>query len=116
MNAPIAPLTSDRATLRSLWRRALAGDVLIEPIHAVVAELSEYFRLPPEEVHRRCVRWEEYALREWQAGDRSTPEGLLDFYRTQVSWIFGALWRHTDQFHGDLDTIEFGRRLLPSDA
>jgi hypothetical protein len=22
----------------------------------------------------------------------------------------------TDQFHGDLDNIEFGRRLLPSDA
>ncbi len=92
-----------RAELLEVWRRALtdADPDLSDPLDAVARELEEYFSLSHDEVVRRCRHWEDLSVQEWQAGDRSTPEGLLDFYRTQTSWIFDTLWYHAQQYHGE---------------
>jgi SAM-dependent methyltransferase len=58
----------------------------------VLDDLSTFFELPPEECLRRCLHWEEMSVAEWQAGDRSSPEGLLDFYRSVTSWSFDLAW------------------------
>ena len=100
--AQLLPVRRDRAALLELWRQALtlADPDLHDPLDAVRRELGEYFRLPDDEVRRRCLHWEDDSVREWQAGDRSTPDGMLDFYRTQTSWIFDTLWYHAQQYHG----------------
>jgi SAM-dependent methyltransferase len=58
----------------------------------VLDDLSTFFELPPEECLRRCLHWEDISVAEWQAGDRSSREGLLDFYRSLTSWSFDLAW------------------------
>jgi 2-polyprenyl-3-methyl-5-hydroxy-6-metoxy-1,4-benzoquinol methylase len=87
----------DRTALLAVWRRALVGDLPVSPAEAVVGELADYFHLDPAEVERRCRDWERDSLREWSGKDRSTPEGLTDFYQTQSSWIFDTMWYHAEQ-------------------
>ncbi len=58
----------------------------------VVADLSEYYELSPDEVVHRCVHWEEWSTEEWSADDRESPAGITDFYRTTRSWSFDLLW------------------------
>jgi 2-polyprenyl-3-methyl-5-hydroxy-6-metoxy-1,4-benzoquinol methylase len=88
-----------RDDLFELWRHALTMDHTSDPTDAVVSELAEYFQLPEDEVRRRCIQWEDESVAEWQTNDRSTPEGLREFYQTQVSWIFDTMWYHANQFH-----------------
>jgi 2-polyprenyl-3-methyl-5-hydroxy-6-metoxy-1,4-benzoquinol methylase len=87
-----------RADLFQIWRAAITQDQTSDPKDVAVAELMEYYKLPKEEVERRCVDWEDISIDEWKAKDRSTPEGLLDFYQTQTSWIFDTMWYHAEQF------------------
>ena len=85
------------------WRRCITQDDVSDPVEVVVAELSEYFKLPPDEVRQRCIHWEEDSVKEWQAKDRTSSEALLEFYQTQVSWIFDTMWYHANQYHGKFD-------------
>lgn len=87
--------------LLEVWRGSLTQDNSSDPVDVVVSELSEYFQMPPDEVKKRCINWEDDSLKEWQAKNRSTPEGLIDFYQTQVSWIFDTMWYHAQQYHGE---------------
>ncbi len=95
--------TALQTPLLETWRRALVGGSpgLDDPRDAVACELGEYFQLPQAEVLERCLRWEDDSVAEWKAQDRSTPEGLLEFYRTQTSWIFDTMWYHAQQYHGE---------------
>lgn len=93
------PLPSSRESLMEEWRQTLTNDAVFDPSDVVIAELSEYFKLSPEEVREKCLNWEKYSLEEWQAKDRTSPEGLADFYQTQVSWIFDTMWYHAQQSH-----------------
>jgi len=90
----------DKPGLLAVWRRSLTGDDTSDPTDVVVGELSEYFDMPTDEVRRRCIHWEDESVKEWNAGDRSTPNGLVEFYKTQVSWIFDTMWYHANQYHG----------------
>jgi len=58
----------------------------------VVADLSAFYELTPEECVARALTWEEWSVEEWSTQDRSTPEGLRDFYRSTASWSFDLLW------------------------
>lgn len=102
-----------REELMAIWRRALTMDDTRDPSEVVVAELSDYFQLPPDEVRHRCVNWKTYSTQEWLARDRSSPDGLLDFYQTQVSWIFDTMWYHANQWHGSApaETVEIAHGL-----
>src|SRR5689334_14163241 len=92
--------TRDRPALLEIWRQALTGGTGDDPREVVVAELAEYFKLEPAEVRRRCLNWETDSIKEWEAADRSSREGLLDFYQTQTSWIFDTMWYHAQQYYG----------------
>lgn len=92
-------LDYSRPGLLEIWRECLTMGQADDPHDTVVAELAEYFKMDPQEVRQRCINWEDDSLKEWEAKDRSTPEGLLDFYRTQVSWIFDTVWYHADQYY-----------------
>jgi SAM-dependent methyltransferase len=59
---------------------------------SVLDELSRFYGLPTEEALRRCLHWEEWSVDEWRAADRSTPEGLTEFYNSVQSWSFDLLW------------------------
>ncbi len=113
----IAPKPYTQAMLRETWRRCLTGDDSSDPCDVAIAELSAYFHLSPEETRTRCINWEDDSLQEWSAKDRSTPEGLLEFYRTQVSWVFDTVWYHANQYHGATPAesvdVAFGLRDLP---
>lgn len=91
----------NRAYLLEVWKKILTQGKFEDPYEAVLAELSEYFKMTVEEVRRRCLHWEDYSVEEWESKDRSTTEGILDFYRTQVSWIFDTMWYHARQYEED---------------
>jgi SAM-dependent methyltransferase len=59
---------------------------------SVLDDLSKYYCLSPEECRFRCLHWEEWSVREWRQGDRSTREGLQAFYDSLQSWSFDLLW------------------------
>jgi SAM-dependent methyltransferase len=59
---------------------------------SVLDDLSAFYELPPDECLRRCLHWEDLSVTEWRASDRSSPEGLLDFYRSLTSWSFDLAW------------------------
>lgn len=67
---------------------------------SVLDDLSAYHGLSPEECLRRCLHWEEWSVQEWKAEDRTTPEGLSDFYRGLQSWSFDLLWHAYLQAEG----------------
>ncbi len=59
---------------------------------AVLEELSTYWQRDPDETLERCLNWEDYSVAEWQQEDRSTPEGLDNFYQRCESWAYDLLW------------------------
>lgn len=92
--------TYQRQELLEIWKTCLTQASSGDPHAAVVAELAEYFHMSPEDVRQRCLHWEDASVEEWHARDRSTPDGLLDFYQTQTSWIFDTMWYHANQYTG----------------
>lgn len=59
---------------------------------SVLEELSEYHGYPPEECLKRCLHWEDWSVDEWTSGDRSTAEGIQEFYQSVQSWAFDLMW------------------------
>jgi SAM-dependent methyltransferase len=50
---------------------------------------------------KRCLHWEDWSVEEWAAADRSTPEGIQDFYQSVQSWAFDLMWYAYLQTTGD---------------
>ena len=94
----------DPATLPEPWREALASSematyraTLMLPgqpsIRAsILDDLSTYYHLDPDECVRRCVKWEQWSVEEWQERPRDSAAGLTDFYNTTESWSFDHIW------------------------
>jgi 2-polyprenyl-3-methyl-5-hydroxy-6-metoxy-1,4-benzoquinol methylase len=59
---------------------------------SILDDLSGYYHLPSEECIERCRDWEQWSVREWQARERGSEEGLRDFYLSTQSWSFDLLW------------------------
>lgn len=74
------------------FREGLCLPALAGIREAVLDDLVEFYGLDVEECVRRCLHWEELSVDEWQAADRSTDQGRVDFYRTTTSWAFDLLW------------------------
>jgi 2-polyprenyl-3-methyl-5-hydroxy-6-metoxy-1,4-benzoquinol methylase len=102
-----------RDDLRELWRASLVTDGYDDPRESALHELSLYFGMSREEARERCLRWEQDSIVEWEAHPRDTAEGLLDFYRTQRSWIFDTVWYHALQYTGErpAESILIAQRL-----
>jgi 2-polyprenyl-3-methyl-5-hydroxy-6-metoxy-1,4-benzoquinol methylase len=83
------------------WRESLLLPGYTDPLESALAELSSYFHVDVAEARRRCERWEQDSIEEWEQKDRSTDEGLLEFYRTTQSWIYDTVWYHAKQCSGE---------------
>ena len=75
-----------------LFRASLRLPGISDVRAAVLDDLSTYFGLSAEECVERCRNWESWSVKEWSAADRSSKEGMTDFYRTTQSWAFDLLW------------------------
>lgn len=74
------------------YRGALRLPGESDPRSAVLSELALFHGISTEEALQRCLGWERESVSEWQAGQRDTQEGILDFYRSARSWTFDLLW------------------------
>lgn len=59
---------------------------------AIVDDLSTYYQMTPEQCVERCIHWEEWSVEEWARGDRSTLDGMREFYNSTQSWSFDLAW------------------------
>lgn len=59
---------------------------------SILDDLSIFYKHDADECARRCLHWEEWSVQEWKAGDRSSQEGLRDFYNSIQSWSFDLMW------------------------
>jgi ubiquinone/menaquinone biosynthesis C-methylase UbiE len=59
---------------------------------SVLQELSDYHGYSPEECLKRCLHWEDWSVEEWKSADRSTQEGIQEFYQSVQSWAFDLMW------------------------
>jgi|GEM_PF-439281 len=75
-----------------LFREALLLPGIGSTRAAILDDLSAYFGFSPEECVQRCVNWEEWSVREWQARARDSAAALAEFYHTTQSWAFDLLW------------------------
>jgi 2-polyprenyl-3-methyl-5-hydroxy-6-metoxy-1,4-benzoquinol methylase len=62
------------------------------PREAILSELAEFHHETVEESYQKCIDWEKLSIAEWQAADRSTPQGVADFYNTTTSWRYDLAW------------------------
>lgn len=104
---------SKRAELLAIWRESLVTDGYTDPRESALHELSLYFDISVEEARKRCEHWEEDSVAEWEARPRNTEEGLLDFYRTQQSWIYDTVWYQAQQYYEEMpaESVMIAERL-----
>ena len=88
--------SAEMATFRSVL---LVGDQDVRT--SILQELSDYHGYTPDECLKRCLHWEDWSVEEWAAADRSTPEGIQDFYQSVQSWAFDLMWYAYLQTTGD---------------
>lgn len=88
------------------------------PRESVLRELAEFHNETVEESYQKCIDWEKLSVAEWQAADRSTPEGVRDFYETTTSWRYDLAWYAYLQVTGHAfpQSIAVGRFLRSKGA
>jgi 2-polyprenyl-3-methyl-5-hydroxy-6-metoxy-1,4-benzoquinol methylase len=59
---------------------------------SILHELADYHGISADEALKRCLHWEDWSVEEWKSRDRSTEEGIRDFYNTVQSWTFDLMW------------------------
>ncbi len=80
-----------------LWSSLLIDGRDILPTKAVLHELSEYSGKSIDEVRQLASTAPSITSKKWVDSDRSTPEGLSDFYNSVSNWVFGTLSYHARQ-------------------
>ena len=68
---------------------SLGGD---GPRQSILKELAAFHHESVEQAYQKCLDWEKLSVAEWKAADRSTPEGVRDFYNTTTSWRYDLAW------------------------
>lgn len=87
----------ERSSLLEIWREVLVAATGLDPTEAVVAELADYFEISVEEARERSQHYASYSAEEWDDGDRTTPDGLIDYWNRH-SPVFGILMSHALQY------------------
>jgi len=90
--APAAWVEAIDSHEMGLYRQVLRLPGLPDVRAAVLDDLATYYQLEPAECLQRCLHWESWSVKEWQAEDRSTAEGIRAFYNSTQSWSFDLLW------------------------
>src|SRR5215471_2537644 len=75
-----------------LFRASLLLPGISDVRAAVLDDLTTYTGLPVDECVERCRNWESWSVKEWSAADRSSKDGMTDFYQTTESLAFDLLW------------------------
>lgn len=75
-----------------LYRECLRLPGLGDVRGAVLDDLSSYSGLTPDDCMKRCRDWESWSVEEWSATDRTTKDGMTEFYQNTESWAFDLLW------------------------
>ena len=103
----------DQRELLELWRESLLLPECSDLEESALEELSRYFKMSRQQARERCLHWVDDSIAEWEASDRRTEEGLLEFYRTTQSWIFDTVWYHAHQYSGDTpaESVMIAHRL-----
>lgn len=87
-----AEIAALQSPLMEQFRKALrppgGGDVRA----GVLEDLTGFYGVDDATAVRRALDWEQWSVEEWNAGDRSGPEGLREFYRSTESWGYDLLW------------------------
>src|SRR5262249_42027248 len=102
LSNPVKVSEHSRPALLELWRESLLVDGYTDPRESALHELSRYFDISVEEARQRCLHWEQDSVEEWEARPRDTAEALLDFYRTQQSWIYDTIWYQAQQYYEEV--------------
>ncbi|GMA24881.1 hypothetical protein GCM10025864_26400 [Luteimicrobium album] len=87
-----ARLVAWDSTTMELFREALRSPGRSDVRTAVLDDLSSGYGYSPEECVERCIHWEAHNLEEYVRRERTSSEGLADFYDTTTSWSFDLLW------------------------
>lgn len=90
-------IVGDRNELLELWGDVLGASDDTTVDEAVVAELADYFDIDRDEARSRCDDYERHTAEEWADHDRSTPDGLIDYWNRR-SPLFGILMSHAHQY------------------
>jgi SAM-dependent methyltransferase len=91
------PKSPEETRLRTTRAWAAFRDSLLVPglpdrRSSVLDDLTSYSGDPEDVCLDRCIHWEQWSSREWFAADRSTPDGIREFYRSTESWTYDLLW------------------------
>lgn len=83
--------------LRDEWLSATLLPGVDDPRESCLQELSEYTGQTVDRVLDLCQGAVEAQREKWSEGDRSTPDGLIDFYNSCDAYIYELLWWHSLQ-------------------
>lgn len=92
-------MTLDEA--KQVWSDILTHGRAMTPREAIIADLVEYSGRSLDEVRTLATSSQSISEQKWNSADRSTPEGLRDFYRSVSNWVFGTLNYHARQAESD---------------
>lgn len=95
--APRGELPPDRLALLAshemvMFRKGLLLPGNTDHRESVLADLARFTGLSNQECLERALGWEELSIQEWSASDRSSPDGIQQFYDQARSWCFDLLW------------------------
>ncbi len=82
---------------RRAWLDILTRGRNADPVQAVLEELTGFSGLPIEEVEKIAANSNSITAQKWAEADRSTPEGMRQFYASVSNWVFGTLNYHAQQ-------------------
>ncbi|MBY9068468.1 class I SAM-dependent methyltransferase [Hyphomonas sp. WL0036] len=83
------------------WREILTQGRDVTPSESVFLQLCEYSGLSLDEVKEIAANSSSITAQKWAEADRSTPEGVRQFYESVSNWVFGTLSYHARQAEGD---------------
>jgi len=88
------------AKARALWSDVLTNGSMVTPTEAVLDELHRYSGIPLAEVDELVKTAASKTGLTWDARDRSTAQGLQEFYDRVDHWVYGTLGYHARQAEG----------------
>lgn len=90
------------------WREALLLPGESDLIESSLRELAEFYGISRQQALKQCESALADSKREWESGQRRTPDEVKNFYRTTQSYVFEHVWWHAT----DLATNSINVELL----
>ncbi len=88
------------------WHDALLLSDETDLTSSGARELGEYFRISQKQARRLCESSLADSKQEWEAGERRTATGILDFYDRTRSYLFEHVWWHATDLDSNASNVE----------